>query len=683
MEFSKRKAEQRKNGGGSDQNKDKSRNSRNDNARGNAAETYVGAPYNFVPFYDKVYEYPTDGLTMHDRMEDGLLTGEITYEVTAETPIMIDNGKGKFFKDAQGRHAIPGSTMRGLIRNNAQVLGLCGYDDDIDDYALMYRNVANGAEKEQYNNTLGSKQIRVDDGTKTYSLGVLLNVHAGYVKNEGGKYVIYKTAIDSIKKEFKGMNYYVLSERKIVNDYLKHGDSFSYGFSRENGRSILQHEFAEFRQEPGSGGRTHYKGKKNNSYKPYYIPVSYEVMHEKDITAVGAPGEYKNEGYAVSTGDMNEKKAVYIIPEIDRNKESITIPEKDVRAFKIDLKKRENTLKGRYFKLSENGARVPVDFDEVKKCFDLPQEGQTRPVFYIELGGRLYFGFTPRLRLFYDHTIKDGFKQQFAKGGVDYCKALFGYSSPEKSFKSRLSFSDAVLRGDAASGKQQKLILAEPKPTSYRDYLMQNQSGSITYNTDGFKLRGAKQYWLHKGLVPADGVKNENAASCMLPLAEGAKFVGKIRFQNLTEDELGLLLWSVRLNEGSQMNVGKAKAYGYGRISVKITELGRLDIKKAYLSAETLELDPFDRVKSGAGLEKEIDDEISFYKEKIQKHIGKPIDGLYHIVQFFMMKDSNKIPDDSQIRYMRISGNGNRNEYQSRNRPLPTVKEIIAKNGGK
>ena len=35
---------------------------------------------------------------------------------------------------------------------------------------------------------------------------------------------------------------------------------------------------------------------------------------------MGNPGRYKQEGYAVSTGYMNEKKAVYIIPQIDKSK---------------------------------------------------------------------------------------------------------------------------------------------------------------------------------------------------------------------------------------------------------------------------------------------------------------------------------------------------------------------------
>lgn len=628
------------------------------NQRQNSNGNYVGAPYNFVPFYDKVYAYPDDKLTKHNEAEESLITGEITYEVTAETPIMIDDGTGQFFKDAKGGYAIPGSTMRGLIRNNVQVLGLCSYEDDIDDYALMYRNVANGAEKKQYNQTLGSKQLRVNNGSKSYNVGVLLNVHAGYVSNEGGKYVIYQTKVDSIKKEFKGMNYYVLSERKIISDYRKYGNKFSYGFFRKDGRSILQHEFQEFKHYKDKNGRDHYKGEKNKEYRPYYKPVSYQVAHEKDIVAVGDPGDYKNEGYAVSTGEMNEKKAVYIIPQIDKNKKRIVIPEEDIRAFRIDLKKKENTLK-------RFGG---------KKYFDLPKEGEMRPVFYIRLDGRLYFGFTPRLRLFYGHTVKEGLRQSWKTGEIDYAKAMFGFAMPEKSYKSKLSFSDAVLQKEVKCGKEQKLILAEPKPTSYFDYLKQNGDTPVTYNTDNFELRGVKQYWLHN--QPVGTVRNEKAASSICPLDAGAKFTGKIRFQNLTEDELGLLLWAVRLNEGSQMNVGKAKAYGYGRISVEIKEARKLDMQKAYKSYESLCLDPFCEI--------EIDRTIENYKKEIRRHLGnKSIDELSHIRDFFSMKDSRNIPEDEQTRYMNLDAR----EYQSRKEPLPVVNSIVkprqhANNGG-
>ena len=52
-----------------------------------------------------------------------------------------------FRKNENGKYCIPGSSVRGLIRNNVQILGFSSFEDDIDDYALMYRNVANGAEK--------------------------------------------------------------------------------------------------------------------------------------------------------------------------------------------------------------------------------------------------------------------------------------------------------------------------------------------------------------------------------------------------------------------------------------------------------------------------------------------------------------------------------------------------------
>ena len=37
---------------------------------------------------------------------------------------------------------------------------------------------------------------------------------------------------------------------------------------------------------------------------------------------------------------------------------------------------------------------------EVSRFFGLPENGEIKPVFYIELDGKLYFRFTPRLRLF-------------------------------------------------------------------------------------------------------------------------------------------------------------------------------------------------------------------------------------------------------------------------------------------
>ena len=77
---------------------------------------------------------------------------------------------------------------------------------------------------------------------------------------------------------------------------------------------------------------------------------------------------------------------------------------------------------------------------------------------------------------------------------------MFGYSNEKESYKSRLSFSDAIVKNQSVTENGvKKVILSEPKPTSYMDYLNQDKyQNAITYNTRGFQLRGVKQYWLHQ-----------------------------------------------------------------------------------------------------------------------------------------------------------------------------------------
>ena len=666
--YSQGKFQNGKSGYGRDKSHDGNKSygeNKNSGGKKNFGTGYVGAPYNFVSLSKQVYEYKKEALNGHHEFKEEGYTGEIAYEITAETPIIVDSGKkdsngksmGEFHKNAEGKYSIPGSTMRGLIRSNVQILGLSSIGDDIDDYNLMYRNVVGGLDKEKYNKILGYDQVPICDGKKNYKVGVLLKVRAGYVKNKNGKYVIYQTNLDSIREEFKEMNYYVLSERNIVNDYLQSQEldrPFSYDFFLQNGKSILQHEFVAFRKEVKENRRVDYIGVKNKAYKPYIEEISYEIADLKDVTKVGMPGKYKNKGYVVSTGAMNKKKAVYIIPEIDMKKESIEIPKKDAEAFKIDINKRENSLK-------QFGGR---------EFFDLPEEGKMRPVFYFQRGNRIYFGFTPRLRMFYDNSIKEGLSKAHKGSKTDYCKAMFGFTSDKKSFKSRLSFSDAVVSSKTQKEQTKKVILAEPKPTSYLDYLKAIEGRGVTYNNDDFELRGIKQYWLHEEADPGTfDSKRESVASRLSPLEKGTKFTGKVRFQNLTKDELGLLLWSMQLKPESQMNVGKAKAFGYGRISLKIKEAKVINLQKAYNTAGVLDMNPYEDIN--------IEDMIGCYKETINKFLGtRKIDELLHIKEFFMMKDSSNIPKKEDVQYMSIKNEKGKNEYQNRKEPLPTVSKV-------
>ena len=637
--------------------------------------SYIGAPYNFVPFSKKVRRYQEESLPGHNRVatgdeegEEKLISGEISYEITAVSELFVGSGVKsetdkveQFYRDAFGRFAIPGSTVRGLIRSNAQILSMSGMGEDIDDYSLMFRNVASGPKKQKkrYGDILGAKSVQIKDKKgNTATISVLEKVRAGYISCKNGEYTIDDVAEPAPAMNGQKTNYYILSERTVIHEYLsakEKGQSNAYPFFFPDGGNILLHDNKRrFREFIDKNGRKHYKNDENGKYEPYWRPCSYSVSG-RTVLGVDAPGVLKHEGYAVSSGKMKEKKAIYIIPSqktvYDASEKvfPIKVPPKDVESFLTDLKKKETTLK-------QFGGR---------KFFDLPGEGETRPVFYIEDGGRLYFGFTPRLRLFYDHTIAEGIPAEHLKGELDYAKALFGYSSEEKSFKSRLSFTDAVISEPKKPGEKVPVILAEPKPTSYLDYVVQDDDTGKNYNDDEFELRGVKQYWLRDQActdVPADKLAKEYVSK-FAPLPSKTKFKGKIRFHNLKEEEIGLLIWSVSLNGRAEMNIGKAKAFGYGRISMEITKAVCQDLVKSY-GLSRFDLAPWQDLDTNRL--------VSLYKDKLEKYLGHRPEREESIKVLFLMKNPLAKPDDDEIRFMSID-NG---DYQNRTEPLQKAADL-------
>ena len=642
------------------------KNNRNSNFgnvgnKGGNSNKYVGAPYNFVGFSDKTIE--VEGQISHNDTSSDLYSGEIVYEITAKTPINVGTGADKntkvdgFYKNANGKYAIPGSTVRGLIRNNVQVLSLSSMNEDIDDYTMMYREVAAGADMDLYNKTLGNDQIQYQG----HSLSILKNVKGGYIKNDNGKYYIYPTVLkdDKISSEFKEMNYYVLTERYVIDSYVDWKNNgkrgvFPYDFLIKNPNYMEHTTYSKFKKSEDRAGNTHYKNDQNNSYGPGFKKISYELKDLRKVIAVGAEGEFSNQGYLMVTGKMQEKKAMYIIPaaDMDDNKR-IQIPDDDIKSFKIDYEKRKTGLKQKQF-------------------FNLPEKGEMKPVFYIFLNDRLYFGFTPRLRLFNEYKVKDGLNNAHSKVIFDYARSLFGYADRSDSYKTRISFNDAEVKV-SKNTERKTYLLAGPKPSSYMDYLEQGTTGKTTYNSEGFRLRGIKQYWLHKNVVPYHGKTNEKMDTVFDVLPEGTVFTGKVRYYNLRKEELGLLLWSLKLNPESEMNIGKAKAWGYGRVKLELKRAVKVDAVKSY------SLDTFNALPVTENLD--VEGLIGDYKDFMNKKLSsKPLMERKEIKDFFTMKDSTRIPDNSATRYMTLGNKreGIEDEYIKRE-VLPDIKTVVNK----
>lgn len=663
-------------------------------------DKYVGAPYNFVPITEKIYKryQKVEDLPKHNRIDTERYSGELQCRVTALTDIFIggeetDEGYSTFAYAMNGVPCIPGSTLKGLVRSNMQVLGFGSIAGDVEDYNIMYRQV--GAAKSKMaryysENILDVKNIPLgkDRNGKMQQTTVPKNVKAGYIRKVDGEYRIYKTEVDAIKRAaFGECNYYPVYEPMIMraNEIAKsHDKPIPFTFYGKNGIE-LQHigNSSDFKKEE-IRGRVYVKGKENKAYIPYFAPVYYKLKDLRHVEAVlsiddACPTGFK-EGFVISTGKMQEKKTFYVIPKI-KEEGYIQIPESDILSFKRDYENKKNKLHGML--------KNPVLKEKCQRFFALPDNGECKPVFYVERDGRLYFGYTPFLRIFYSHSIMQGVskeqRQYMKENGelkeavLDYPSAILGYASEQSSYKSRVSFEDLCLQipdgndlGQYLGERQYKvsMVQGEPKLSSYWDYLVQdNVEHAMTYNEDDFKLRGIKQYWLHETVKREHEVKNKDVASCFIPLKQGVVFTGKVRFKNLSADELGLLLWSLSLETDSNQNIGRAKSFGYGRIDIALEHLKLYDYEKMY-HGTTLRMDIFEEKDA-----EEINEFIRQYKEYMNREYAGQKDIMKEkgILSLLKMKDKNNIPKEDMIKYMTFG----HKDYQNRNLPLHTIEQIL------
>ncbi len=392
--------------------------------------------------------------------------------------------------------------------------------------------------------------------------------------------------------------------------------------------------------------------------------VSYSLkddgrrIHRIEPPDVSGPG--MEQGWLLSSGRIAGKMTHYLVREPDLSHPGIQIPKELVESYEQDLIRKK--LGGSHQRNRSN------DF------YQLPQNQGIKPVFYAQSDKLLYFGFTPYLRVFYDHDIHHGIPEAFRTGWkLDYAKSLFGFSAQkeygvDQSYKGRVAFEDMQAEGQPKEMNPVKVVLGEPKATAYSLYLKQPEAekGVLrTYNSPDFELRGMKQYWLKTRIHP-ESTGNPRVDAEIRPLDRGTVFRGRIRFFNLTEDELGLLLWALMLEPGCSFQVGMAKPYGFGQMKLlqDSVKLKIENLERKYRQTNLTFRDDFMDEKDPMFY-------IQKYKEYMKTNYRIDIDTEPHIHSFFTMRKVRLEPE--KARYMKI-GSGV-NEYRSLD-PLPNVEEV-------
>lgn len=234
------------------------------------------------------------------------------------------------------------------------------------------------------------------------------------------------------------------------------------------------------------------------------------------------------------------------------------------------------------------------------------------------------------LHLRYDHSMQEVVSRGVPKHGIDLAQAVFGNVGERdatRNIKTRVYFEDAVYQRskgriwltNSSNGVviTKPALLLGPKPTAVQAYLRQPDAhlGQNQYlmairhwNSPDAATRGFKRYWhrsdraarenIVPAVIPAQQLDRDRAQdklrTLMRPVEKGVVFRGRIRFENLTDVELGALYAAVQLPATMAHKFGMAKNLGLGSVRVS------LDLANSVILKMT---DRFKSLQIGVGME--------------------------------------------------------------------------------
>ena len=620
------------------------------------------APYLFFPMEEEIQmkdPYATGQISENGlpsfRDLYGANSGYIDYSFETLTPIAVQTGRkeGEFCKDVNGDYIVPGSSMKGFIRNHAEILSFANpaVNGLIDDRLFKYRSFASNS---------SSRRKEYNDSMK---------VKAGY---------IYYTEDD------EGDHYWI----KPVKDFGKYNKTFfkvhESDLYDENGQRILDADqymyTVKIDKHDSKKNITvedyndYLKDHINPDYHPYRSSriIKFDYNKKDKIHHVGRK-DARESGMVLNSAHIDDKTSHYLVS-IEKSDKTYKIPAEDWQEYVDDYN--ENCTQNK-------------DLLEYTDFYELPKKPGEEKLFFfcvtvVEEDGKKKevvkeFGPSPYFRIKYKHTTLEGIPASYQREGIDYVSAMFGYIDEKKdrggSYKSRLSFENAKTTAKPATAKA-RLVLATPRATAVQMYLDQpsnDKNQLVTYDADSFRLRGYKAYWKRKGVrqwQTLDESDNEKIRSYIETLPEKTVFKGRIYFDNLSDAEVGLLLMAIKFDDAKAESymIGKAKPYGYGKIEIKDVKLHLFDNNRRFTS---IDLSDVASIKEGQPYKdafvKAIMD-VEDLAEAKKKYLEHKVIRLY--ARYAETQACGQNVEPTEHAYMDLDGYG-------RMIPLPRMEEIL------
>lgn len=193
------------------------------------------------------------------------------------------------------------------------------------------------------------------------------------------------------------------------------------------------------------------------------------------------------------------------------------------------------------------------------------------------------------------------------KNGLCIACRLFGTSAKENketeetfTYKGKIRLSDAIIEGNPKFTTKYLKSFALSNPKNHHEKF---------YLKNGNKIKGRKFYYHHKN----DNLLKQEDTTKVELLNKDSVFQFSITFENLTDEEYGLLLWTLELEPGLGHKIGMGKPLGLGSCIIEVTEIKEIN-KNHYLSLE-----------DNGKIYNESNGNLKSYKETIKKYWTKGI----------------------------------------------------------
>ncbi|BBO87232.1 TIGR03986 family CRISPR-associated RAMP protein [Desulfosarcina ovata] len=531
----------------------------------------ITAPYNFVPLAREVFKPDWHETVCQDiPLPDGYC-GALQMTIKSRTPILPGqknkaNGRIEHFTLPDGRLAIPGSTLRGMIRNVVEIASF-GKMNLVQDSRYGVRDLTPGARS-----IYGDKLSKVHENKNPNSMGPFEpRTKAGWLS-----YNVKKRQWEISPCEFARVDKRDLAKlptsgqwEKLVAGYIdKSGNSLpkkQYPSTIDKyewwlARSTLKIQFdAGSLKDHGPGAHGTIRGKQ-------------KYLRYKKASNLG---HGKQAGHLVFTGQPGPNKHLEFIF-FGGSSPAIPVSEAIYKGFRQIYQDDPKSMAGKtYAYLKE-------------KNFD----GKGVPVFYLAPSSEIEsLGLALMYRLPYENSVGElikKFSSDHQANSFDLAELIFGTvdeENGENSLKGRISFSHArseINQGESAT-QACKTILNGPKPTYYPNYIHQNETdGGLKGNfyktcmDADARIRGWKRYPVRPSgdvrVQRTEANQSEDVMVNLNPVTDSVSYKGKMRFHNLKKEELGALIWALTWGGDPALRhaVGMGKPFGFGQVAIHI-----------------------------------------------------------------------------------------------------------------